>query len=605
MTKSVLSRADISMLINSEEAKKNDLYGNLYYVLLQIKDLKAITIEELKDYELNRKGMAALTYNKHTLINNATKEWRATTDIIDNPNRTAICQLCNAPKLRYECHIRNIKNNTELLVGSECVNHFKIDGYINQKKQLAQIHKGHKLVKRKNQFYNHFPDYESFISNAEEYFSTLPILLPYDLYINLENAIKRMRLIATKYVNEGKSPYESQLDSFTLFQLEMDNYNELKANAEAHINKNINKTLICKRPEIDWLIFEGKMDLLQQISKNDGIYTIYTLREMYSTNFIQKYQKMILDKNTSDLVKFEKLSDNNIVFSFNKFGYQTPVLFNIYLKDFMRYIGADCIINADFKYGNKEILSISTIINSKRNLFSILEYIDNMMYLLNCAFLIDEASDSLYLCRKGDRAIRKFSNYSFVQNYSKYILLSDKEIKNYLISIVKGTNNAKWITTEVQSKQGVDDKIAILYKAYKESHDHNTHSFGKIFELMTYNVYKDSTTNIAKINFNSLEYITLQRNKLKIGDSQLRYIEYGIHINDESLEPLYHKDDILFIQPIQQFKNRAIIFFATDNEISIKNCYSESEEPKSIFNFTNIPKKKLIAYGKIMYCYRT
>ena len=74
-----------------------------------------------------------------------------------------------------------------------------------------------------------------------------------------------------------------------------------------------------------------------------------------------------------------------------------------------------------------------------------------------------ETSDSLYLCRKGDRAIRKFSNYSFIQNYSKYILLSDKEIKNYLISIVKGTNNAKWITTEVQSKQGVDDKIAILY----------------------------------------------------------------------------------------------------------------------------------------------
>lgn len=117
MTKSVLSRADISMLINSEEAKKNDLYGNLYYVLLQIKDLKAITIEELKDYELNRKGMAALTYNKHTLINNATKEWRATTDFIDNPNRTAICQLCNAPKLRYECHIRNIKIIQSFLLG--------------------------------------------------------------------------------------------------------------------------------------------------------------------------------------------------------------------------------------------------------------------------------------------------------------------------------------------------------------------------------------------------------------------------------------------------------------------------------------------------------
>lgn len=601
-TKSDLSRADISLLIYSEETKNAQLYGNLYDVLLQIGDLKAITLEELKNRNLNHDGVSALTYNRHTLIDNATKEWRATTDIIDNPKRVAICQLCNAPKLRYECHIRNIKNNTELLVGSECVNNFKIDGYLDQQKQLKQIHKGQKIVQRKNEFYSHFPDYEDFISDAEKYFSSLPILLPYELYTKLQSTIDRMRLIATKYVNEGKKPYDSQYDSFGLFQLAINNYTNLKMDADSHVSKNIDKLLVCKRPEIDWLISENKYILLQQISENGGLYTLSTLKNIYSIDFIKRHLELILSRNNSDLVKFQRLNENSITFSFNKLGYQFPILFNINLKDFMQYIGAACIIENHFTYGSKEILSISTIINSKGNLISIIEYIDNMMKLLNCVFLIDDTSDSIYLFRKGDRAVRQFSTYAFMKNYSRYISSSDEDIKMFLISVIKGNKNIKWISTEMQSKQGIDDKIGILYKAYRDSHEYNTRPTGRVIELMTYSVYNNTVTGMTKIDFNSSEYITLQRNRLKISDSQLRSVEYGLRVNDESLSPLYHKGDLLFIQSVQRFKNEAVLFFASSDGITIKNCFSESEEPKSIFDFSNTPKKKLIAYGKIIYC---
>lgn len=603
MTKSDLSRDEISLLINSEEAKDTQLYGNLYKILLQLSDLKAITLDELENRNLNYYGISALSYNKHTLIDNATKEWRATTDIIDNPERNARCQLCNAPKLRYECHIRNMKNNIELLVGSECVNKFKIDGYLNQRKQLAQIHKGHKIVQRRNEFYNRFPDYEDFISDAEKYFSTLPILLPYELYVKLQNTIERMRLIATKYVNEGKKPYDSQLDSFGLFQLATDNYNRLKIDSDKHIDSNINRELICKRPEIDWMIAENKANLLQQISENGGLYTLSTLKNIYSISFIQRHIELILSRNNSDLIKFERLNDNSLTFSFNKFGYQPSILFTIPLKNFMQYIGANCIINNDYSYGSREILSISTITDSKRNLLSIIEYIHNMMNLLNCVFLMDDTSNSLFLCRKGDRAVRQFSYYAFMKNYSKYILLPDEEIKKYLISVVKGNNNIKWITTEMQSKQGIDEKIGILYKSYKESHEYNTRPTGRVIELMAYSVYNNTVTGMTKIDFNSSEYITLQRNRLKISDSQLRSVEYGLRINDESLSPLYHKGDILFVQVAQKFKTEAMLFFASANEIIIQNCHSKSEEDESIFNFSSIPKKELIAYGKIIYCY--
>lgn len=472
MTKSYLSRDEISLLIHSEEPKNTKLYGNLYEILLQIKELKAITLEELENRNLNYYGISALSYNKNTLINNTTKEWQATSEIIDNPKRSARCQLCNAPKLRYECHIRNIKNNIELLVGSECVNKYKINGYIEQEKQLKDIKKGQKIVQRRNLFYNRFPDYEDFISDAEKYFSNLPILLSVDLYSDLENVIKRMRVIATMYINEGKKPYKSKYDSFELFQLAINQYNKLKIKSDEYVSTNISKKFICKRMEIDWLISQNKLNLLEKISSNKGIYTLSTLQGIYSISFVQQYISLISAKNISNNMKFEKFSGNNIIFSFHKFGYSYPILFSASLKDFMKQIGASCIIEDDFTYTDKNILSISHIINIKRNLFSILEYIDNIMRKLNCAFLIDDSSNSLYLYRKGDKSVRQFSKYNFMQNYSKYILSSDKKIESHLVYVVRGNKNIKWITPEIQEKQDIDEKIGLLYKEYKESHNY-------------------------------------------------------------------------------------------------------------------------------------
>lgn len=602
ITKSDLSRDEISLLINSEEAKNIQLYGNLYDILLQIKELKAITLEELESRNLNYCGISALSYNKDTLIDNATKEWRATTDIVDNSKRTARCQLCNAPKLRYECHIRNIKNNIELLVGSECVNKFKIDGYLNQKKQLAQIHKGHLIVKRRNEFYEVFPNCEKFISDADNYFNTLPILLPYKLYSKLQKNITRMRLIYSKYVNEGKKPFKSEMDSLGLFQLAINQYNRLKTEADAHVNKNLNKPLVCKRPEIDWIITQNKTSLLRQISENDGIYTLSTLKNMCSVSFAQKYINSITTQNHSEIIKFKRFNDNGLIFSFNKFGYRPSILFSVHIKDFMQHIGANCIFDDSFIYSSKDILAISNIIESKRNLISILGYIDNIMNLFNYAFLIDDTANSLYLYRKGDGAVRLFTNSVFMRNYSKYILLSDEHIQNYIYTIIRKTNNVKWITPEIQAKQGIDDKIRMLYKSYKDSHEYNIRPIGRSFKLMVYSISNNSIINTAKINFNSSEYITLPRNKIKIGDDQLHSVDYGLHVNDNSLNPLYKKGDILLIQSIQKFKNEATIFFASNDGIIIKKCHSENEEPISIFNFTNIPKKELVAYGKIVYC---
>lgn len=470
ITKSYLSRDEISLLVNSEEAKNTNLYGNLYDILLKIRKLKAVSLDELENLNLNYHGVSALVYNKHTLIDNATREWIATTDIVDNPEKNASCQLCNAPNLRYECHICNMHNKKELLVGSECVNKFKIDGYLDQKKQLVQIQKGHKIVQRRNEFYRYFPDYERIIFNAENYFNTLPILLPYELYTKLQETITRMRLIYIKFVNEGKKPFKSEMNSFELFQLALDQYNKLKEQSDQFILDNENKPLICRRREINWMISNNKLNLLQEISENEGIYTRYTLKQIYLADFVVERLNLFEERNISAQFKFEKINESGIIFSFNKSGYYPTILFSISLNSFMNSIGANCIIDSTYTYSDKEIIECSHTFNSKRNLESILNYTYNFINKLNCALFVDEETNSLILYRKGDRAIRQFDPNAFINAYKYYMILTDDKIKKYLLSIVKDNNTTKWITLDVQSKQGIDDKINRLYKEYRDEH---------------------------------------------------------------------------------------------------------------------------------------
>ena len=470
ITKSYLSRDEISLLVNSEEAKNTNLYGNLYDILLKIRKLKAVSLDELENLNLNYHGVSALVYNKHTLIDNATREWIATTDIVDNPKRNASCQLCNASNLRYECHICNMHNKKELLVGSECVNKFKINGYLDQKKQLVQIQKGHKIVQRRNEFYRYFPDYERIIFDAENYFNTLPILLPYELYTKLQETITRMRLIYIKFINEGKKPFKSEMNSFELFQLALDQYNKLKEQSDQFILNNENKPLICRRREINWMISNNKLNLLQEISENEGIYTRYTLKQIYLADFVVEKLNLFVERNISVQFKIEKINKSGIIFSFNKSGYYPTISFPISLNSFMNSIGANCIIDSIYTYSDKEIIECSHTFNSKRNLKSILNYTYNFINKLNCALFIDEETNTLILYRKGDRAIRQFDPNVFINAYKHYMILSDDKIKKYLFSIVKGNNTTKWITLDVQSKQGIDDKINRLYKEYRDEH---------------------------------------------------------------------------------------------------------------------------------------
>lgn len=605
MTKSDLSRDEISLLKYSEEPKDKDRYGNLYEIICEL-DLKAISINDLPN--LDDLGKASVTRNKKSLMEITNKEWFIERDDNEDPTQKTKCGLCNRPN-KYIFYIRNRLNGNLLNVGSKCMTNFpEIEGYTEYKKRIAQIQKGQKIVQRRNEFYSKFPDYEILISNAEKYFSHLPILLPYNIYKNLDEVIKRMRIISSKYINDGKKPFDSNKDSFELFDLAVVQFNKLKSDADVFVNNNENTLFICKREEIDWLVSNNKFDLLKQIAENNGIYTLNTLQQMCSVNFVKNNLNKFNDKNLSELVKMENLNESNIIFSFNKFGYEPPLTFSVKISDFMQNIGANCIINNNYSYSSDEILELSTIDNTYNNLSSILGYTYNMIDSLSCVFLIDDTTNSLILYRKGDRSIKKYVPHVFMKSFSKNILKSDIKIKEYLFSVIQKASRTSWITPQIQAKQGIDDKINKLYKDYKDDDvfAHNHIKNGR-FEIILYNIYKQSSSGKIMINFDKPEFLSLDRNMLKTGNDKLSIADYAIHIPNESLEPLYHKGDILLVQINQDIWNHDKIFYVVENGFNIKkikteNDKTENDKPENIFKLIGIPKRKIQSYGKIIYC---
>lgn len=602
MSKTVLNLIEINLLLNSEEPKNTELYGNLYFVLSELNKLKAVSLDDLPT--LDTKARNALSYNKKDLIDTTVREWRATTTILERPKRDEVCELCNTP-IKYLCYIFNFKNNTELQVGSECIKKFpNMEGYVEHSKQLKNIHKNQKIIARRNEFYERFPNCEVFISDAEKYFSTLPILLSYNLYTKLEDVVKRLRLIYTKYVNEGKKPFNSQLSSFELFDLAINQFNENRQKADEQIEFNINKPLICKRREIDWLLSQNKQAIVSQIAENGGFYSLSTLRHITSVEFISDYIENIFNRNQSQLYRFKSLNNGILQITFNKHGYFPQVIFSMSIKDFMQSIGSYCIFDSKFIYSLGDFTKDMKISNTLQNLESIMNYISTFIYKFNCVLLFNEQNNTLWLCRRGDKSIITFRPYDFLTSYGKHINESDDSIKNFIFSIIKGNGMVKWITPELQAKQGISD---IVNKLYKEQYldvreQYLQYNKSKYVEITTYKIVKTQSGHIL-IDFDHPEYVKVSRRQIRVSDNTIKYIEYALYVTIDDLIPHYKKGSILLIQSAKSVKNGSTIFYTNKlNGVIIKQCTTE-DEYESIFKHTDIPKKEIVSYGRIIYSF--
>lgn len=464
-TKSILSRDEISLLINSEEPKNNQIYGNLYEVLLKISNLKAATLQQLIDLQLDSVGVAALTYNKILLIENVKGEWYVENHNAEDPDKKVKCGLCNTPN-KYLFYIRNRINNKQLNVGSSCITNFPgIEGYAEYKYQLNKTIRTQKEIARRTEFHNRFPNCTEIIDSSSYYFDNLPILLSYELYFPLKDTVKNLRLIYTKYIKNGKTPFETQRDPFQLFKECVYTYNDLKTKADKFIENNINKSNVCKRSEIDWMLDNRKIKLMEQIAKNNGIYTIETLKEINSTTFITSNMGIFIEHNKSENVRFIKPKDDTTPLFFSIMERKIKLFYRINIKKFMNEIGSNCFFDMLFTFDKNDLFKVSKVEINQKNLFAIINYLSDTLDKIGYVILIDEYTNDIYLYKKVDKSVKELTSTKLIEFFNINFIQKQFDIYKFIgIFISKG-----WITFEEQVIYGIDGKINdMYYKQYIE-----------------------------------------------------------------------------------------------------------------------------------------
>ena len=459
VTKSILSRDEISLLINSEQIKNVEIHGNLYNVLSKLEKYQAITLDELIENGLDKNGITLLTKTKGKLIEDITHEWYVENKSAEDTDKKIRCGLCNTPN-RYLFYIRNRLNHKQLNVGSSCMKKFpEIEGYTNHKYELGKIQRNQQQTARWLKFHNKFPDAESIIDSAQFYFDNLPILLPYKIYSHLEEVVNLLHIIYIKYVKYGKIPDGYSQNAFDLFDEILNKYNSLKIKSDNFVKNNINKQFICKRSEIDWMKQTKKELLLKKISLNDGQYTIETIGDIVSVDFIIQNFDIFNNKIPSKFIKLIPLKDkySSLQFTIKQDG---EYLYDVNIKKFMKQIGAKCFFDSKYKICEEDLFRISKLAISNKNLEHIIELIKYNLSKTGYALLIDDYTDNLYLYNKSRKDIKEFTSSNFLHIYDLNKIKkhkNDKEFIGFLLTY------KKWIPLEEQERMGSDEKIHKLY----------------------------------------------------------------------------------------------------------------------------------------------
>lgn len=608
LEKSILSRDEISLLLNSEASKDKNICGNLYDILLKINNLssqklKAISLFDLEKYGIDSKAISVLTYNKDKFFSIILHEWYAEQKIDEDPNKKYRCGLCNTPN-KYIFYIRNTKNDILLNVGSSCIKKFPgIEGYTEATKRFKDVIKKQQELSRTYQFKEKIPEVENIISFAKSYFDTLPILLPEKLYISLRDISDRMRSIYSRYVYDGRTPYKTTMTSFELFQLQIQNFENLKLEADKFISENINKSNMCKRREIDWLLKNDNENIVLSIAKNNGQYTTHTLSNIYSNEFIKDNFELFVSNNCSNVFKIKGVNQktNKIIFAFNKLGYTPPLMFFISYHDFMASIGSQCVIN-NKQYGNTEIIESAALFPLKDNLESIIRYTHNMTYESYYEFLFSSDKNIFIIRRMLDGAIAIIDPANFMKIYEKVILKSDEEIKMKLQAIIK--RYKLWISVSEQYKLGYVDIIKQIKEEKEDEYTYiKKHSFNakNYIEVPFYNL---SNGTIGS----NVDFISIPKKDIMLPKSKYFLIDFATTISTYEMNPKIKPGDTVFIHKTSKVEDGDTVLFMLNKKIhiGIYNIANDDDPERFVLNNKSqkeiLNSKKVFIIGKVM-CY--
>jgi len=448
----LITKQEMVLIKNSEEAKNIDIYGNLYDCLEKYTDLTKSKLK--KDLVFDDKARMTLTNNKKLLMDNVEDEWYSKSSYLIATS-DVFCRLCGK-KNKFICYIVNRLNGSELNVGRECVTNFKtINGLDTVITKLNKAQRDYGRDTRLIEFEVLEGDEVEFLKQSESMLAEFPVLLPYNLSCDLKNTLVDCRRAKNIYISKGGNIDEVFITYTSLKQKFMKLYNKALEHYE------IVKThpLVCDKRLTSWLI-KNCLKVVKVIQKNNGILDENSLKFVFDPEFSQRNITIFADHLGSKDVKIVGVEGDVIRFLIKNNTYFKPVTFTVSIKDFMKDIGCKCLTNEYYKYGNRDLPSIK-IDNTGANFDAIYGSIDDILKTNGYSFIIDNKTSQAYWEKRQSKkaanrwrnsampdlpTYKKTSKEEFLSMVSQVLFDGDLIIQSSYTITSKINTGGKWIT---------------------------------------------------------------------------------------------------------------------------------------------------------------
>jgi hypothetical protein len=351
-TRLILDIKQTILIKNSETAKDQDIYGNLYSALQNYKNLSEKDLAVSSSFDTKAVSTLTNAQVKANLIKNIIDEWFAI-DCYIVPGDKIPCQLCHTPNKKIY-YIRNRCNENELHVGSDCITQFP--GIENLKiinLDFTEKEKNRKQEIRRVEFAEIEVDDPEYVNRARTQFIDINILLPYALYNDIYQVLYNLNYVKTNYIQQGGNIAEVS-EKYNLLKRKFEEYWE---QATKHHKQNGKNKLACKKYISDWLK-ENHFKIWESISRNNGIFDLNTLKFAYENNFIKKHLSDFSRHLKDDGIKIIDVNGNSIRFTIQDNKYRYPVYFLVSNRIFMEQIGCYCLTQRDYSFNRQNLKEI-------------------------------------------------------------------------------------------------------------------------------------------------------------------------------------------------------------------------------------------------------
>lgn len=415
---------DLVLIKYGEEAKDTKTYGNLYECT---KECGKLTESKVKrSSTLDEAAKVTLLLNRDNLKDRISAEWIALSrnHYVEEKQH---CMLCNAP-INVLCYIKNKANGNELIVGNECIEKFpRMEIEAGYKTSYKRALRSRKQIQATNKFLGMDSEQKDLSKEMDDYFNTLPLILPDILNQNLMKARKEFNLFRKQFVSRP----ENNANKIEEYEELKQQWNMARERADKWITDFRRNPFVCRRQQILWLK-EKNPSLIHQIALDGGFYTQETLKEMYDPKFIANHRNIFASHIKGNALNLLKLNGNSLMFSFIGPGYNRPVTLSVSLEIFMKEIGACCLVNKKYEYSEANIRELM-LPQTQDNMWALIDRMEQPMREVGIQVKQDQETGSYYYLRLDENGIELYSKVevsAFLYVAKDLIFSDDTAIKN-------------------------------------------------------------------------------------------------------------------------------------------------------------------------------